>query len=251
MGDERIKVPALRARVMVATPCYTGYVAYECAESMRQATVWCAQQGVVLDWQFVICCSVIQHARNWLTAVFLENKEYSHLLWLDADEGFEPNAIMKLIDSGLDVIGGVYPQKYDQPTQFIPMGPEVEGPIQRMRLLQGGFLMLRRHVMEELASRSETFGMSVGGEWRLCPHVFDLVITVDPFNPKYPDGKVLAGEDYILSCKLVEAGYELYARTDIQFVHVGRHRWSGSAARRRRQEIPNPSLAQPLNDRVQ
>src|ERR1700722_1149259 len=106
-----MSAPEIRARIMVATPTYTGAIAFECASSMQIATVLCLARGVLLNWVLVNGMSLIQCARDWLTAEFLERPEFTHLLWLDDDVGFDPDAIVKLIDSDVDAVGGVYPVK--------------------------------------------------------------------------------------------------------------------------------------------
>ena len=106
MGEHKLKKPRLEspklaARVMVATPTYTGDVVHECAMSMQIATVHCLMRGVALDWVFAAGCSLVQLARDWLHAEFLERTECSHLLWLDADLSFMPDAIMRMMCRGV------------------------------------------------------------------------------------------------------------------------------------------------------
>src|SRR6266702_5886560 len=102
----------IKARIFVATPTYSGNVAHECAMSMQIATIHCLLRGVVLDWQFAAGFSIIQHGRNWLNAEFLARPECTHVLWLDDDIGFDPDAITKMLHSmeskNLDSVGGVY-----------------------------------------------------------------------------------------------------------------------------------------------
>lgn len=213
---------------MVATPTYSGAVAFECALSMQVATVLCLARGVLLEWVPVNGFSLVQCARDWLTAEFLSRPEFTHLLWLDDDLGFDPDAILKLLDSNLDVVGGVYPVKCDAGDQFtyIPSGDTV-GYLQPVDRLPGGFLLVKRHVVETVAARCEHYQQHYkpsSNETRRTAHVFDVVLIDDPANP---GTKILIGEDYLFCRRLLEAGFPLYARTDIRFSHIGRHAWSG------------------------
>jgi hypothetical protein len=210
---------------MVATPTYSGAIAFECAQSMQVATVLCLARGVLLDWVFVNGFSLIQCARDYLTAEFLSRPEFTHLLWLDDDLGFDPDAIGKLIDSDRDAVGGVYPVKNDSSDRFLyqPLGPAV-GNLQPVARLPGGFVLVKRPAVEAVARRCEHYQVPFGDETRMTPHVFDVVLIDDPANP---GTKILQGEDYLFCQRLGEAGFALYARTDIHFSHIGRHAWSG------------------------
>jgi hypothetical protein len=215
----------LRACIMVATPSYNGVTAFECAISMQVATILCLARGVLLHWIFVNGFSLIQCARDWLTAEFLSRPEFTHLLWLDDDVGFDPDGILKLIDSDLDVVGGVYPVKNDSSTRFPyePAGDAV-GYLQPVSRLPGGFLLVKRAAVEAVAKRCEVYDLPFGDEVRRTSHVFDVLLIDDPAKP---GSRIILGEDYLFSRRLIDAGYPLYARTDITFSHVGRHAWTG------------------------
>lgn len=224
--------PELRARIMVATPTYSGAIAFECALSMHAATVLCLARGVLLNWVFVNGFSLVQCARDWLTAEFLSRPEFTHLLWLDDDLGFDPDAIVKLFESDLDVVGGVYPVKNaaSDRFQYVPSGDAV-GNLRPVARLPGGFLLVKRHAVEAVARRCEYYQVPFGDETRSTPHVFDVLLIDDPANPGI---KILLGEDYLFCQRLAEAGFALYARTDIHFSHIGRHAWSGRLSDRQR-----------------
>lgn len=56
--------------------------------------------------------SLITRARNTLVGEFLKNDAFTHLLFIDADIGFEPEAISRVVHSGHDVVGCIYPKKH-------------------------------------------------------------------------------------------------------------------------------------------
>lgn len=217
----------VRAHIMVATPTHSGSVAHECAQTMHVASIYCLMQGIVLEWQFAAAFSLVQCGRNWLLAEFLSRPEFTHLLWLDDDLGFEPNAIVKLLDSGKDAVGGVYLTKHPDPAKRIfpyeSTGPE-EGYLQPASKLPGGFLLVSREACEKVAAMCQSFMLEHDGSVRDTPHVFDIAFTPDADNP----GKFrLLGEDFLFTQRLLEAGYQPYARTDITFSHIGRMACSG------------------------
>src|SRR6202030_4716063 len=55
--------------------------------------------------------ALITRARASLVAQFLDDPAATHLLFIDADIGFEPDQVMRLVASGGDMVGGAYPIK--------------------------------------------------------------------------------------------------------------------------------------------
>ena len=55
--------------------------------------------------------ALITRARANLVTLFLDDPTATHLLFVDADIGFAPDQVFRLIESGADVVAGVYPIK--------------------------------------------------------------------------------------------------------------------------------------------
>lgn len=210
----------LRGRIMVATPCYTGAVISACAQSLQTATILCMANHVIVDWSVVAGMAMIQYARNWLLADFLIRRECTHLLWLDDDLAFEPDAVMKLFDRNLDVVGGVYPTKSEHPTfPYKALGPVVNG-LQEVGVLPSGFVLVSRRAVLAVAERCQWYNYPYGDETRRIPHAFDVVL----------EGDHLVGEDFFFCKRLRDAGFKLYVETDLGFRHYGRQSWTGNLA---------------------
>lgn len=221
--------PQIAARVMVATPTYTGDVVHECAMAMQIATVHCLMRGVALDWVFAAGCSLVQLARDWLHAEFLERKECTHLLWLDADLSFMPDVIMRMLCRNLDVVAGVYTTK--SPTNpvfpYEGLGPVVNG-LQQARKIPGGFILVKRHVAQAVAESCETYELNHNEQTRESAHIFEVPLIE---SEKDPSKKVMLGEDYVYCHHLQTLGFKIAVETDIGFAHIGRHAWHANLAK--------------------
>ena len=107
---------------------------------------------------------------------FLDDEAATHLLFLDADIGFEPEQVLRLIQCGADMCAAVYPVKridWDQMRRSIEAARpdpaaaalryvfEVDDPsavIERagfvkVRYAGTGFLMIRRGALEGMCAR--------------------------------------------------------------------------------------------------
>ena len=108
----QVNIDYLRTtRVHICMPCYGGQLTESTFMSYIKWSNTARQLG--LDWTVETMTneSLISRARNTLTAKFLHNKESTHLMFIDADIGWEPWHLLVMLDAQKDVIGGLYPMK--------------------------------------------------------------------------------------------------------------------------------------------
>src|ERR1700749_293565 len=165
--------------LVVATPCFGGQVSSIYASSLfaLQRAVH-SMSNVQLKVHLRDGDALITRARANLVTLFLDDPSATHLLFIDADIGFTPEQVFRLIESGADVVAGVYPIKrvnWDKARWAVGAGrsnlaaasldyvleiddPErvvvVEG-FTRMRYAGTGFLMIRRHVLERMCAHPD------------------------------------------------------------------------------------------------
>jgi hypothetical protein len=78
---------------------------------MMQLAAEAPERGIGFSAIYSAGDSLITRARNRLVNRFLEQPRWSHLLFIDADIGFSPDQVFRLLASGHNVVGGVYPLK--------------------------------------------------------------------------------------------------------------------------------------------
>lgn len=218
---ENVRRPASgpRARIFVATPTYDGTLHHRYVSSLLAATLYCLFHKVELELRVVAGASLIQYARNQLVREFLEDPTFTHMMWIDADVGFDPRAIMQLLNHGKDVVGGVYPMKcipIEWP--YAPLeGEKVEG-LHRASVMPGGFLLVSRKAVQAVADQSAEYIHTMGGFRYPTKHVFDLVL----------ENRQLLGEDIIFSRKLIACGFDVWCDPHLSFAHCGGYEWRGN-----------------------
>jgi hypothetical protein len=120
----------------------------------------CRQLGIDWTMETMTNESLISRARNTLTAKFLYNKESTHLMFVDADIGWEPWHLLVMLNAQKDVIGGLYPMK-SLPVKWCVNGfdgAEVseDGTLQEVSKTGTGFMLIKRDVFEKLNAHPAT-----------------------------------------------------------------------------------------------
>jgi hypothetical protein len=114
----------------------------------------CRQLGI--DWTVETMTneSLISRARNTLSAKFLHTEGSTHLMFIDADIGWEPWHLLALLNADKDVVGGLYPMK-SLPVKWCVNGipGQVEDPessLIEVTKTGTGFLLIKRDVFDKL-----------------------------------------------------------------------------------------------------
>ena len=148
-------------RVHICMPCYGGQLTESTFMSYIKWSNTARQLG--LDWTVETMTneSLISRARNTLVSKFLFTKESTHLMFVDADIGWEPWHLLVMLDAQKDVIGGLYPMK-SLPIKWcvngIPGHPEPapEDSLIEVSKTGTGFMLIKRDVFEKLNAHPAT-----------------------------------------------------------------------------------------------
>lgn len=208
---------------MVATPTYDGTLHHRFVKAYEAALLYCVVRKVELELRIVAGSSLIQYARNQLLREFLDETDFTHIMWIDADVGFDPRGIIKLLEHGLDVVGGVYPMKV-MPIEwpYEPMPGEQKAGLHRAKTMPGGFLLCTRRAMQACADQAPKYWHHMAGVRYRTSHVFDLVLD--------EESETLLGEDVILCQRVRKAGFDVWVDPDMHFSHCGSFEWRGNLA---------------------
>ena len=109
-SDGEPTLPSIR--IFVATPCYGGMLTTNYFESCMGLMAECIQKRIGLQFATIGNESLVTRARNTLVQLFMDDeKEYTHLMFIDADIGFEPKTIFRMLDMDKEVVASIYPRK--------------------------------------------------------------------------------------------------------------------------------------------
>ena len=247
-------------RPFVATPSYGGAMSSIYVRSLLGLVNLAWSRGFAMQTRFLDGDSLIPRARNRLAAEFMADARWTHLFWIDADIGFEPEAALRLLLSGRDVVAGVYPHKIDAwPTQGLaqplPAGSTREdfearypsfpanllahGRVEAdgfMEVLDAptGFMVIARRVFEQMAVAMPELRYTPDvsghpdvrrGQPLPPPHYRFFDVLAEPDNGRY------LTEDYAFCRRWQSIGGKVHVDTSSNLTHQGLKTYTGDFGR--------------------
>ena len=233
-----------RTHLVIGTPCYGGQVSTAYAGSLLKLQQACLRRPAT-DFTVLMQAgdALIPRARQNLVAHFLENPATTHLLFVDADIGFEPEQVFRLLDFDDAMTAAVYPTKRIDWARYAAMArsgrphPESEalsyvielgapeqlalrGRFVKAAAVGTGFLMIRRaaliamieHYPELRYQREHQSDDPLrGSQWRSA--LFNCMI--DPSTGHY------MSEDFSFCRRWTGMGGEIWVDLESRLNHTG------------------------------
>jgi len=228
--------------LVVATPCFGGQISVLYAASLFKLQKLVRSYGEInLKVLFKDGDALITRARASLISQFLDDPTATHLLFIDADIGFEPEQVLRLIQCGADMSAAVYPikridwGKVKKTMETARPNPaaaalkyvfEVDDPnavvttagFVKVRYAGTGFLMIRRQAVERMCiaypqlkyKRDHSIDALTASDNRFA--LFECMIG--------EDGTYLS-EDFAFCKRWTDMGGEIWADLNSRLNHVG------------------------------
>jgi hypothetical protein len=240
-------------QLVVATPCFGGQVSSIYTASLFKLQIALrSYTDIKLKLEMQQNDALITRARANLVAAFLDDPAATHLLFIDADIGFEPEQVLRLIACGADISAGVYPIKridWEKVRQTLAAGlpepsaaalhyvlevedpnrVETRGEFVRVRYAGTGFLMIRRPALEKMCEHYQSlrfradhnYGDALAGSAHRVA-LFDCMID--------PETGVYLSEDFAFCRRWIDMGGEIWADLASRLSHVGPTTYEGNLA---------------------
>jgi hypothetical protein len=99
-------------KILIATPAYGGVVHTAYHEAVLATVLYFQQNfpGIAFETR-TLSLSVISMARNVFASMVLDDPSFTHLLFIDADMGFSPSLIARMLAFGKPLTGIIAPQR--------------------------------------------------------------------------------------------------------------------------------------------
>lgn len=201
--------------ICICTSAYGGQVTTQYAGSLADAAVMLNEMKINYSIYMLSNESQIHRARNKCVA-YARARQFTYLLFIDADLGFRRVDLLRLIESNRRIIGGTYPVK-KLPVRLnynaLPGEKPDSSGLLKVRHVPTGFLLIDLAVLDRLESYANVCmktDLSTGETYRYQEF----------FLPGIYDGEDLS-EDWNF-CRIAHlAGEETWLHTGVVLPHVG------------------------------
>ncbi|SAK40863.1 hypothetical protein AWB82_00250 [Caballeronia glebae] len=236
----------------VATPSHRGLFTTSYVSSLWGLQQSCIARDTRIELLTLPNQSMVDRARNTLSSFFLHKTDFSHMLFLDDDMGFNVADIMRMFDwLDYDVVAAMYPRKefdWARIKQAVLANPEIDPTLlplvaghyhgmqtflqekdtlaaaldapMPVREIGTGIMLIARACLQRLVNAEIPYA-AAGEEGDFPVHEF--------FIQKVIDGR-LVGEDFYF-CNLVRKhGGTVYGCAWPDVVHTGSYDFIGNVA---------------------
>jgi len=238
-----------RPHIVVGTPCYGGNVTQHYMISMIKLYAACSGRDIAISFRLLGGDALITRARNVIVTQFLEDETATHLLFVDADIGFEPEQVFALLDADRDVAGAIYPVKnlnWDAirkqalagAADLLPSAMsyviDYEDPgnitasdgFARVRYLGTGFMMIRRQVFARMAEHYPEI------KFTKLQAVRDFALEEENRHAFFDcmidrETDTYLSEDFTFCKRWTDMGGEIWADLHSKLTHIGRFEYRG------------------------
>ena len=261
--DAKIEVPVglLRQKhIFIATPCYGGQIGEPYFRSMMRLAILCNKYDIPFTISTLANESLITRGRNTLTSFFMENKEATHLFFIDADIEFNPEDLLRMVAYDKPVVVGAYPKKAINWTSIINASrnnpdenettieghssnyvvnfdhltdengnrtPQVQIVDNLVRLKDAGtgFMCIQRDVIQKMfdAHPETKYVNDINVDMKFEPYMYALFDgIIDPESRRY------LSEDYTFCRRWQNMGGQIYLDPRTALNHVGHYTFRGN-----------------------
>jgi len=257
--NDRISVDIEQLRkqhIMIATPCYGGMVGEPYLKAMTGLSILFKHHGLNFTLATLSNESLVTRARNTLTAMFLQNPNFTHLMFIDADIGFDPNDVIKLLHRDKEVVTGAYPKKSInwKAINGVAQNKKPENAFElakfqasyvlnikqdqlkenKIPLVNGlipvldagtGFMMIKRSVIDKMTKQypDTRYNNDLNTDPSLQPYFYALFDTmIDPESKRY------LSEDYTFCRRWQQMDGEIWMDPSINLDHYGSYQFQGN-----------------------
>ncbi len=211
---------------MIAMPCYDS-VKVNTMVAIVKVVQQLSKSGIQVGIN-TMKSPLIHQARNYLTSVFLDS-DFTHLLFIDSDVEFEPEAILRMLVARKDVICSPYRVKsMDVNQKIYTVELKKDARMEASDLIEitagpTGIMLIHRDVFKKIIEKFPDLKIKNSVFPKPGP---DHQYYYNFFDFTFEDG-YSAGED-VSFCKLVQkTGFKLYANTASFTKHHGSYAWGG------------------------
>lgn len=204
---------------MIATPAYDGKLWVQYAISLSETILFLAGNKIQTQIHIPTAGSLLVAERNRIVEHFM-NSDCTHLLCVDADLGWPAQAVLAMLQHGVDFVAGIYPARGEKSFVFRGKHNEDSSLIKNekgllgMEYIPAGFMLITRSVFEKMYKTFPELYYEPKSEQ--LKHMKGYCL----FDTEVWQGEFW-GEDYTFCRRARMSGVDIWVDPLIQFNHAG------------------------------
>ena len=214
----------MQPHVFLGTPAFNNKVNTEFALSLISLNILLKENGVSISNHLCPSGSLLVAERNRIVEDFYRS-EATHLLCVDSDLGFPPEAVLAMLKADKEFVAGVYPARLEHNAEAAEylIRPKLtdksiivqDGHLLAAEYIPAGFMLLSRAAVQKMRDKFPELYYQPKLEERKDQHAYLF------FNTEVHEGEFW-GEDYVFCRRAIQAGIDIWVDPFIQFNHNGK-----------------------------
>ena len=215
-------------RIQIATPSMDSKYEREYVKSLDATFTLLDHFGAKVDWVEMPGCADLAAARAKIFSYF-QRSDFTHLLMIDSDMGWEAGDVIKLIMSERDFVAGVGMKKLPHVEFAYSNSDDLGTPLQIMMEADTGiievsdvgaaFVLITKACADKMVEAYPETKFVISNEQPEYA-VFDPIIV--------PNTTRRLPEDFAFCYRWRKIGGKVFVIPSIRLQHVGRHVWTGA-----------------------
>jgi|TARA_B100000959_G_scaffold217726_1_gene229720 hypothetical protein len=242
-------------KICIGLPCYGNQMSLTTFNSLNKLFQYFWQNKIEYATFTLGQESLIPRARNFLASQMLNFKKikFTHLLFIDADIGFDVNNFLRLVKIDKDIVCGIYPKKkieWKNMLRKIKQSKNLDEEflkasslkyavnfedVKNIKIIDGfakvknggtGFMLIKRHVFEKMIENYPEIKYETNDYGTL--YDFFKTGVIEDYNSRNEKKvRIYASEDYYFCLLWRKLKGEIWADVTSPFAHFGNHEFRG------------------------
>lgn len=217
--------------ILIAVPCYGGQLTSETTTGLFLLAKHLERINLFNELLLVANQSLIPQARASIANIFINDTNHTHLLMLDADVGFVPEDVIKLLELEVDFAVGAYPLKTKElQYNFKASSKEFNDTNTALSIdtIGAGFCLVTRRVFTDVANKypelqyipvDKSINYNVSDKRRSNSFSY--------FETYIDENRYQVSEDFAFNKRWISTGGKIWLHTGINLTHTGSHTFHG------------------------
>lgn len=212
--------------IMICVPAYGQSVAAQTMEALFTLAQYLTANGIRHQLSWYSAADIVEVRNLFLTSWYDCHKQYSHMLFVDADMGFEPQLIRDMVKFDKPLVGAFYARR-QMPPSIVGAALDPDHTLKdvtrdgfiKANYIGGGVMLISRKMIDTLIEKMPSVIDALPGVLAAATPL-PLTRLIRAFDCILMDDRRLS-EDVSFCSRWRDCGGEIWANINHKISHVG------------------------------